>query len=87
MRSLVFDREQLKQMAEIDIRSVSVEDLVDITALDEHVPDEEQTERIQHFMRAVKNPYCFRVGKIAVKSSFGGAVSLQQRIQEMINGI
>lgn len=84
---MAFDRERLKEMAAVDIRSVNVEELVDITAIDEHVPDEEQTERIRRFIQAVKNPYCFRVGNMVVKSSFSGTVSLQQRIQEMINGI
>lgn len=84
---MAFDKERLKEMAAVDIRSVNVEELVDITAIDEHVPDEEQTERIRRFIQAVKNPYCFRVGNMAVKSSFSGTVSLQQRIQEMINGI
>ena len=84
---MTFDREQLKEMAAVDIRSVNVEELVDITTNDEHAPDEEQTECIRHFIQAVKNPYCFRVGNIAVKSSFSGTVSMQQRIQEMINGI
>ena len=84
---MAFDRERLKEMAAVDIRSVNVEELVDIMAIDEHVSDEEHTERIRRFIQAVKNPYCFRVGNMAVKSSFSGTVSLQQRIQEMINGI
>lgn len=84
---MTFDREQLKEMAAVDIRSVNVKELVDITAIDKNVPDEEQTERIRRFIQVAKNPYCFRVGNMAVKSSFSGTVSLQQRIQEMINGI
>ena len=84
---MALDRELLKRMAAVDIRTVNAEELVDITALEEDYSDKESADRARYFIQAVKNPYCFRVGEMAVKSSFSGNVSLQQRIQEMVEGI
>lgn len=84
---MAFDRETLKEMAAVDIRTVKAEELVDITALEEDLFGEDPAGRARHFLQAVKNPYCFKVGDMVVKSSFSGNVSLQQRIQEMIDGI
>lgn len=84
---MAFDRETWKEMAAVDIRTVKAEELVDITALEEDLSGEDPADRVRFFLQAVKNPYCFKVGEMVVKSSFSGNVSLQQRIQEMIDGI
>lgn len=84
---MAFDRETWKEMAAVDIRTVKAEELVDITALEEDLSGEDLAGRVRFFLQAVKNPYCFKVGEMVVKSSFSGNVSLQQRIQEMIDGI
>jgi hypothetical protein len=39
------------------------------------------------FLRNVKNPYCFMVGDVIVKSSFTEGVSLKQRLRELADGI
>lgn len=87
MRSLTLDKEQMKEMAAVDIRTVNAEELVDIMTLDGDFSGKESTSRIRKFIQAVRNPYCFRVGETVVKSSFSGNVSLQQRIQEIVDGI
>jgi len=57
------------QMGDADFRTVNISVLVDIhtVSIDTGQP---KGDRIASFVRQVHNPYCFRVGKIAVKSSF-----------------
>lgn len=57
------------RLAEIDIRTVDKEELTDIAEieLDTNIPKEQ---RGIYLMERVKNPYCFRVGEIAVKVEF-----------------
>ena len=59
----------LEQMKNIDIRTVDPSTLVDIKdiQINTSLP---RDERILDFLEQVKNPYCFRVGKAAVKVSF-----------------
>ena len=56
------DLETLKQ---VDVREVDLDSLVDIREikLDQNLP---RTQRIVEFIQQVKNPYCFRVGNVAV---------------------
>ncbi len=86
-RLVALKRESWEELAAVDIRTVDMEELVDITTLEKDLSGEDPAERFRLFLQAVKNPYCFRVGEMAVKSSFSGNVSLQQRIQEIVDGI
>ena len=58
-----------QEMRDIDIRSVDLDLLVDIknVQINTSLPREE---RILNFIEQIKNPYCFKVGKVAVKVSF-----------------
>ena len=60
------DLEALKQ---VDVRKVDPDTLVDIRGLkiDGNLPREQ---RMADFIRQVKNPYCFRVGKVVVSVGF-----------------
>ena len=60
------DLEALKQ---VDVREIDLDSLVDIREikLDQNLP---RTQRIAEFIRQVKNPYCFRVGNVAVSVGF-----------------
>ncbi|MDR2023851.1 MAG: hypothetical protein LBQ71_11565 [Hungatella sp.] len=60
------DFEALKQ---VDVRTVDPDTLVDIRKLDID-PTLPRDERLKEFIRQVKNPYCFKVGKIAVSVGF-----------------
>lgn len=57
------------RLAEIDIRTVDKEDLIDISGieLDNETPKEQ---RGKYLLDRIKNPYCFKVGEIAVKVEF-----------------
>ncbi len=74
----------MEEMKAVDIRTVKPESLVDITKI--HIDEKLDGERRkEEFIRQVKNPYCFRVGKIIVKASYNGnGVSLNQRFEELV---
>ena len=73
----------VEEMKAVDIRTVHPEELVDITKLsiDRFL---EGDDRKTEFIRQVKNPYCYRVGNIIVKSSYSGDATLTERFQELV---
>lgn len=81
------EMEDLEKLKAVDIRTVEKGELVDITGLLEEKPDYDKDRRMKTFIEKVKNPYCFMVGDVIVKSSFLGGVSLKQRLQELADGI
>lgn len=76
------DMEVLKELANIDIRSVDKESLVDLKDV---VVDMEKSkqERISDFMRQIKNPYCFICNGIIVKMQFDkNAETLEDKLND-----
>ena len=74
----------LDHMKSVDIRTVKPEDVADIQQIkiDEKLS---QKERQAEFIRQVKNPYCFRVGKVIVKAVYSGdGVTLNERFEELL---
>lgn len=74
----------LEEMKNVDIRTVKREDLVDIrdVVVDPDLPKEE---RIKSFVKQIRNPYCFKVGKLVVKTSFADTdVTLDERLEHYI---
>lgn len=63
------NRELLKELSEVDIEMVNKNELVDANeiTLDYSIP---QNQRIDYLLAKLKNPYCFKVGEIAVKIGF-----------------
>jgi len=59
----------LEAMQDVDIGTVSTEDLIDINdvTINRDLPIEE---RILDFVKQIKNPYLYRCGKAVVKVSF-----------------
>ena len=79
--------QELEAMRKVDVTKAEKESLVDIREItvDKELPVEE---RIRDFMDKVKNPYCFRVGSVAVKVAFtkdGG--SFEERFEKMLAGL
>lgn len=65
----------LEELRAVDIRTVKPENLVDITQI--HIDENlEGKERAEEFIRQVKNPYCYMVGKMIVKSSYSESSTL-----------
>lgn len=63
------DIQALKEMADVDIRTVPKESLVDIkdVKIDKSLSREE---RISDYIRQVKNPYCVQSNGIIIKMNF-----------------
>ena len=63
------NRELLKELSGVDIETVNKNELVDANeiTLDYSIP---QNQRIDYLLAKLKNPYCFKVGEIAVKIGF-----------------
>ena len=59
----------LDEMSRVDIRTVDPDTLVDIreVEVDHELPREA---RILNFIGKIKNPYCFKHGKVIVKVGF-----------------
>jgi len=79
--------EDLEKWKAVDIRTVERKELIDIMELSEEETDSDRNKRMKTFIEKVKNPYCFMVGDVIVKSSFLDGVSLKQRLQELADGI
>ena len=74
----------LEELKSVDIRTVKPEDVADIQQIkiDGTLPQQEMR---KEFIRQVGNPYCLRVGKVIVKSSYSGdGVSLNERFEELL---
>ncbi|MDR2650183.1 MAG: hypothetical protein LBB94_10770 [Clostridiales bacterium] len=70
-------------MEDTDIRTVDIDGLVDINSIT--VERGAKHERLHSFIRQIKNPYCFRVGKTAVKISFSDTNdTLQDKLGELL---
>ncbi len=74
----------IEEMKNVDIRTVRREDLVDIrdVEIDPELPKEE---RIRSFVRQIRNPYCFKVGNVVVKTTFADTdVTLDERLEHYL---
>lgn len=60
---------ELDEMSRVDIRTVDPDTLVDIreVEIDHELPKEA---RVLNFIEKIKNPYCFKHGKVIVKVGF-----------------
>ena len=76
-----------EELQSVDIRIVKLEEVVDIQQI--KIDDGlSQQEKRREFIRQVKNPYCFRVGKVIVKASYSGnGVSLNERFEELVMSV
>lgn len=59
----------LEEMKNIDIRTVDRDTLVDIKDVKVN-PNLSKVERMADYINQIKNPYCYKCGKITVKVSF-----------------
>ncbi len=74
----------LEAMKNIDIRTVNPDTLVDIndTKVNAELPKEERT---LDFIRQIRNPYCYRCGKVVVKISFNDTdATLEDRMESLL---
>lgn len=74
----------IEELKNVDVRTVNRDSLVDINEIeiDDSLPPRE---RAAEFLRQIKNPYCFRVGKVVVKNVYSDdGVSLQERFEQFV---
>ncbi len=76
----------LAEMREIDIKTVDRNSLVDMNTvkIDPSLP---QKERMQEFIRQIKNPYCYLDQGIVVKISFSGEKTMDQCLAHYLKTI
>lgn len=69
--------EQLKEMADVDIRTVDKESLVSIenVRIRTELPDRDW---LRDYIQQIKNPYCYLANGIIIKISFAGKDTLEE---------
>lgn len=69
--------EELHEMAAVDIRTAKPEELVDMDTvkINQELP---VAERVQDYIRQIKNPYCYKSHGVVVKISFAGTKTLEE---------
>ena len=74
----------LAALEAVDVQTVSPDDLVDLKdiQIDPSLPKEE---RIASFIRQVKNPYCYKCGKIVVKEGFEEGTTLEEQLKTIFS--
>lgn len=80
---------ELDTLSCVDIKTVDPEQLVDIreVVINTDLPKEE---RILEFIRQIRNPYCFRHGKIVVKIGFSesaGNTTLEEQFENYLRSL
>ena len=76
-------KEYLEQMRNVDIRKVDQASLVDINQvkIDNSLP---VVQRVSNFISQVRNPYCFRIGDVAVKVEYKtNGPTFQQNMEDL----
>ena len=70
-------------MDDADFRTVDINKLVDIHTVTIN-PEQSKDDRIISFIWQVHNPYCYRSGTIAIKSSF---MDTEQTLEDIVSGL
>lgn len=71
----------------VDIRTVDKSSLVDLATIqiDSTKPVQE---RVQSFLQQIQNPYCFRIGDVAVKVNYKAeGPSFQQNFEDLLKSM
>lgn len=77
----------LAQMKAVDVRTVDRESLMDIrkVQMNKNLP---RSEQFADFLKQVKNPYCYRCGKVVVKVSFSDTgITLEDRLEHYLGSL
>ena len=87
METSFISAEELRKMKDVDIRTVDKNQLVDLNSV---VIDESRPvrERMASFVQQIGNPYCFRVGDVAVKVVYKeSGPTFQQNLEDMLKNL
>ncbi len=81
------DVQTLRNLADVDICTVSKESLVDIRDVKIDA-SKDRDERISDYIRQIKNPYCFRCNGIIVKMNFSQSKgTLEEKLASYFSSI
>lgn len=81
------DKQQPHLLYQEDIQDIDIQNLVDISDVKIDTTME-KTDRIQNFIRDIKNPYCFRCKNTVVKVSFcSEGDSFQELLQDYFSSL
>lgn len=79
-----FTSDEITSMKKVDIRNVDKDALVDLRSVQIDASKPVQ-ERLQSFLQQIQNPYCFRIGDIAVKVNYkSDGPSFQQYFENIL---
>ena len=76
-------REELEKLKNVDIMTVKKEDLVDISTVKINT-DLPVKERVEDYIRQIKNPYCYLDHGVVVKLTFSGNKDLEECLRSMV---
>lgn len=79
---MLMDVQTLRELADVDICTVSKESLVDIRDVKIDA-SKSREERISDYIRQVKNPYCFQCNGIIVKMNFSQS---EETLEDKLTG-
>lgn len=85
MNDFTLSKVDFETLRQVDVRTVDPDTLVDISELKigKNLPREE---RMTEFVRQIKNPFCFKVGKVAVSVGYSGdGVTFEQRMEHYLH--
>ena len=79
-----FPRKSISAMKDVDNRCVDKDSLVDLDSVQIDSSQSVQ-ERVQSFLQQIQNPYCFRIGDVAVKVNYKqDGPSFQQNLEDIL---
>ena len=79
-----FTSDEITSMKKVAIRNVDKDALVDLRSVQIYASKPVQ-ERLQSFLQQIQNPYCFRIGDIAVKVNYkSDGPSFQQNFENIL---
>lgn len=82
-----FPHKSISAMKDVDIRSVDKDSLVDLDSVQIDSSQSVQ-ERVQSFLQQIQNPYCFRIGDVAVKVNYKqDGPSFQQNFEDILRSV
>lgn len=80
-------REQLEEMKNVDLNTIDPDTLVDIRDINVNI-ELSKEERIADFINQIKNPYCYKCGKIIVKVSFEDTdITFEDRMKSYLESL
>lgn len=79
-----YDQNDINAMKNVDIKNVDKSSLVDLTSI--HIDESKPVqERVLSFLQQIQNPYCFRIGDVAVKINYkSDGPSFQQNFEDLL---